>query len=912
MKTPGPHIGSGDVSNNAASRAYLHTTMSDKDWNKDDGLLELSASEIVRKKKASPATSKEASDDDMLSLDGPGSSQKNGKKPKRRRGCLGTILYFFGMLFLLGVLGAAGGGYMLYQWVADDLPSFSKIADYRPPLVTTVLARDGSVIGQLYRERRFLVTLDQLPKFVPQAFLAVEDDQFYNHPGVDIKAIIRAAIANFQHGSTKQGGSTITQQVVKRLMLTPEKSYERKLKEAILAYRLEKQLSKDDILNLYINQIFLGNNTYGVEAAARVYFAKNAKDLTIAEAALIAGLGQSPSAYNPYRNPSAAENRQHHVLRRLRDLGWISDAEYDEAINQKLEYKAMQSSNPDGGWYLEEVRRLLVEMFSEENCKKNGYDFGLYGEDAVYELGLTVHTAMDPVQQKAANEGLRHGLEDATKRHGWLGPVKHLEPSEYREFLQKKDFQLSDLDDDGWALALVTGVTKAGADVLLSETQRGYVNVRTMNWARKPNKRVAGSVTAVVVRDATKVVKPGDVIWVSRDKSAPAKQSTPKKKTSKDVVEAPAGAKDTVIRPHEPVIALRLQQYPDVQGAMVSIEPESGDVVAMVGGYAFGSGGSQFNRVTQAQRQPGSSFKPIVYSAALDNGFTPASMLLDAPIILIDKWTKKAWRPRNDDGKFDGPMPLYRALARSRNLCTVRVAQQMGVEHIIARAKALRLSPDFPATLAISLGAVAVSPLNLAQAYTAFANGGKVSSPRFITSIQGPWGNTIYECPSESVQAITPQNAYVMANLLKGVVNFGTGGKAKVLNRPMGGKTGTTNEENDAWFIAVMPYLVTATYIGYDQLQPMGRGETGSGAALPAYLYYAKEALKAYPPDDFPRPEGIVFADAGGGISMPFIEGTEPGTGYGMDAMEGGLDPEEAQEAAEQAQQGEDLLKGLF
>ncbi len=836
---------------------------------------------------------KDADDDDILTLDDPVSTPNGAKKPKKpkKRGFFRKLLYFFFSLMLLGALCAAGGGYMLYQWVSDDLPSFSKIADYRPPLVTTVLARDGSVIGQLYRERRFLVTLDQLPRFVPLSFLAVEDDQFYNHPGVDIKAIIRAAIANFQHGSTRQGGSTITQQVVKRLMLTPEKSYERKLKEAILAFRLEKQLSKDDILTLYINQIFLGNNAYGVEAAARVYFAKNARDLTIAEAALIAGLGQSPSAYNPYRNPEAAENRQRHVLRRLRDLGWISDAEYDEAVNQKLEYRAMPSSNPDGAWYLEEVRRQLVEMFSEENCKRNGYDFGIYGEDAVYELGLTVHTAMDPVQQKAANDGLRHGLEDAAKRHGWLGPVKHLEPSEYAEFLQKKGFELSDLDDDGWAQALVTAVTKSGADVLLSEEQRGHVSVSTMNWARKPNKKVAGSVTATVIRDATRVLKVGDVIWVSRD-NAPKKNA--KSAASSDV------------------IALRLQQYPDVQGAMVSIEPQSGDVVAMIGGYAFGSGGSQFNRVTQAQRQPGSSFKPIVYSAALDNGFTPASMLLDAPIILIDKWTKEAWRPRNDDGKFDGPMPLYRALARSRNLCTVRVAQQMGIEHVIARAKALRLAADFPATLSISLGAVAVSPLNMAQAYTAFANEGKVSSPRFITSIQGPWGNTIYECPSESVQAITPQNAYVMAKLLEGVVNFGTGGKARALGRPIGGKTGTTNDENDAWFIGVTPHLVTATYIGYDQLQSMGRGETGSGAALPAYLYYAQEGLKAYPPDDFPQPEGIVFADAGGGVSMPFIEGTQPGTGYGLNALDGGLDPEAAERAAEQAQQGEDLLREMF
>ncbi|MGN1038959.1 MAG: penicillin-binding transpeptidase domain-containing protein, partial [Mailhella sp.] len=382
------------------------------------------------------------------------------------------------------------------------------------------------------------------------------------------------------------------------------------------------------------------------------------------------------------------------------------------------------------------------------------------------------------------NEGLRHGLEDATKRRGWLGPVKHLEPSEYAEFLKRKGFRLSDLDS-GWAQALVTKVGKSGADVMLSETQRGYVSVKSMNWARKPNKKVAGSVSAVVQRDATKVVKPGDVIWVSRD-TTPASEGRKKQKAAVPVVEPPKNQPDSSL-PYGDVIPLRLQQCPDVQGAMISIEPESGDVVAMVGGYSFGSAASQFNRATQAQRQPGSSFKPIVYSAALDNGFTAASMLLDAPIILIDKWTQKAWRPGNSDGKFLGPMPLYRALALSRNLCTVRVTQQIGVEHIIARAKALRLTPDFPSTLSICLGAVAVSPLNMAQAYTAFANEGKVSSPRFITSIQGPWGNTIYECSPESVEAITPQNAYVMAKLLEGVVNEGTGGKARSLKRPIGG-----------------------------------------------------------------------------------------------------------------------------
>ncbi|MBQ8744448.1 MAG: PBP1A family penicillin-binding protein, partial [Mailhella sp.] len=765
----------------------------------------------------------------------------------------------------------------------------------------------------------------------------VEDDQFYNHPGVDIKAIVRAAIANFQTGRTAQGGSTITQQVVKRLMLTPEKSYERKLKEAILAYRLEQQLSKDDILTLYINQLFLGNNAYGVEAAARVYFAKHANELTIAEAALIAGLGQSPSAYNPYRNPKAAEKRQQHVLRRLRDLGWISDAQYDEAVHQKLEYKAMQSTNPTGGWYLEEVRRQLVDMFSEENAAKLRVDFGLYGEDAVYELGLTVHTAMDPFQQEAAHKALRRGLEEATKRHGWRGPHDRLEPGEYDKFLKEKRFELEDLDEGGWARALVTKVTAKYADVKLSPEHKGRVDVSSMKWARVPNKKVRPDPNHAYVTDVRKLLKPGDVIWVSRGTEKPADKSAKDKKT-----------KDTDLIP------LLLQQLPDVQGAMVSIEPKTCDVVAMVGGYAFGSSGSQFNRVTQAMRQPGSAFKPVVYSAALDQGFTPTSMLLDAPIIIIDKWTKEVWRPGNDDGKFLGPMPLWQALARSRNLCTIRVVQEMGVKHVIARAKSLMLAPEFPPNLAISLGAVAVTPLNMAQAYTAFANEGKVSSPRMITRIQGPWGNTIYEAPSEHVEAITPQNAYVMANLLKGVVRSGTGWKARVLERPLGGKTGTTNEENDAWFIGVTPHLVTATYLGYDQLQSMGRGEGGSGAALPAYLHYAKVALEAYPPDDFMKPEtGIVDVTIDENLTLPFYEGTEPFTGYGIDAM-GGTDggeeevgadllgvpltredqtmttPEgqvipipleilarqqqaqDRRKAEEQAQQGEDLLKELF
>lgn len=813
--------------------------------------------------------------------------QGHSPRPRKRHGFFWGLIKATVILGLIGCAAGAAAGAGLYMWASNDLPSFSRIADYRPPLVTTVLARDGSLIGELYRERRYLLTLDEMPAFVPRAFLAIEDDEFYSHPGIDFKAIIRAALTNFQTGEKSSGGSTITQQVVKRLMLTPEKSYERKLKEMILAHRLEEQFSKDEILNLYLNQIFFGNNAYGVEAAARTFFAKHASDLTLAEAALLAGLPNAPSRYNPYRNPEAAQARQRLVLRRMRDLGWVSDAEYDEAYYQPLEYASMSTGmGREGGWYLEEVRRQLIELFNEQNAPLYGFDSGLFGEDVVYEAGLTVRTSMDPLQQKAADAALRKGLEDAAKRHGWLGPVEELEPSQYNAFLDRHSFTPANLEKDAWVLALVNSVDKRGADVSLGHAYKGRVSVSTMNWARKPNKRVAGSLSATVIHDATTVLKPGDVIWVSLNEQPPAKGQPP--------FNLADASPDTVI-------PLRLQEYPDVQGAMVSIEPQTGDVVAMVGGYSFGYQGSQFNRATQAQRQPGSSFKPIVYSAALDNGFTAASMVLDAPILIINEWTRQAWRPRNFEGDFEGPMRLVRALARSRNLCTVRVVQQMGIQAVIDRAKALGLTPDFPAEMAISLGAVAVSPLNMTQAYTAFANGGQVATPRFIQSIQGPWGNTIYEKQPELRQAISPENAYVMASMLKAVVNMGTGTKAKVLERPVGGKTGSTNDENDAWFLGVTPYLVTGTYIGYDQVQPMGRGETGSGAALPVYVDYARTALEAYPPDDFATPDDIVFATVDG-LSLPFIPGTQPGTGYGMDAMGG----------APEAEHGEDLLKQLF
>lgn len=800
-----------------------------------------------------------------------------------------------GALLLVGIVVSGLALFALYQWAVADLPSITRLGDYRPPLATSVYARDGSLMGLFYNEKRFLVPLNELPAYVPRAFLAVEDSDFYKHGGVDPVAIIRAFVVNMRSGKASQGGSTITQQVIKRLLLSPERTYERKIKEAILAYRLERYLSKDEILTIYLNQTFLGANAYGVEAAARTYFGKNAKDLTLAESALIAGLPQAPSGYNPLRNPEAARSRQEHVLQRLRELAWVSEEEYQTAMKQPLVYKSMpENLGWEGAWYLEEVRRQLVDMFSEHNAKALGLKLPLYGEQAVYELGLSVQAALEPKAQFAADAALRKGLEAADKRHGWRGAQEKLAPEKINEFVGQLKFAPADLLNGAWTRAVVTAVTEKGADVRLG-TYKGFVDVKTMSWARVPNPKISAA-GAASVRDARKVLAVGDVIWVSA--SMPVDPRTKEAAPYDPAAVAP-----------DKVLPLALQQYPEVQGAIASLEPETGDVVALVGGYSFAQ--SQFNRATQAKRQPGSSFKPIVYSAALDNGYTPATIVLDAPVVQVDEATSQMWRPNNFEKNFRGPMPLRTALALSRNLVTVRITQQIGPEAVVQRAKELGYESTFPPYLSISLGSVEVTPLNHAQAYAAFANGGRRIKPRLILSVRDFWGNALYAPePDAGEQAISPQNAYIMSYLLKEVVNAGTGSRAQVLKRPVGGKTGTSNDEQDAWFVGMTPHLVTSVYVGYDQVRPMGKQEIGGTVALPIFVDYAKTAFEAYPPDDFPEPPEIVFqtvdrytgrpSSGANAISMPFYEGTGPDA-QGDDA---------APEAT--IQQSEDLLKQLF
>ncbi len=748
------------------------------------------------------------------------------------------VLKILAVLFVLGVFLVAGAGVGLYYWAQEDLPGFTKLSDYSPALATTVRARDGRILGYFYREKRFLIPLSMMSPITVKAFLASEDSGFYQHEGVDLPGIFRAAVKNVVAGSIVQGGSTITQQVIKSMLLTPERSYERKIKEIILAYRLEKYLTKDEILTIYLNQIYLGAKAYGVEAAAREYFGVSASQLTLAQAAMLAGLPKAPSRYSPYGNPERARERQLYVLSRLRDLGWISPAEFEAAVNEPLEYKAQEDPSwRIGPYYLEEVRRQLVEM---------------YGEDKVYAGGLQVRTAVDMDHQVIADQALREGLRETSKRHGWQGPVMTLEPSGYEEFLRGQ--RVDELKAGDWAQAVVTGVEKAGAKVRFG-THSGIVPVASMEWARIPNPKLAPE-EAGKVSDARKVLRPGDVIWVAVVE------------TSED-------------KPWK----LALEQEPKVEGALVSMDPRTGEVLALCGGYDFFR--SQFNRATQALRQPGSAFKPIVYSAALDNGFTAASIVLDAPIIYEDG-SGEMWKPENFEGIFYGPTLLRTALVKSRNLVTIRVAQQVGIRKIIERGQAMGLTGIMEPNLSLALGSGQFSPLNMCQAYSAFARGGSYIKPRFIESVVSPWGDQLYTASPETGEAMPPETAYIISNLLQQVIQDGTGARAKSLGRPLAGKTGTTNDEQDAWFMGFSPYLLTGVWVGYDQIRPMGKYETGARAALPIWIDYRGKVEPKYPVENFTAPPGIVMArvDARTGLlagpgtaeayMLPFQNGTEP------------------------------------
>ncbi|OGP90866.1 MAG: hypothetical protein A2157_05320 [Deltaproteobacteria bacterium RBG_16_47_11] len=604
-------------------------------------------------------------------------------------------------------------GFLSYFYFASDLPSIETLKTYTPPTVTKLFSDDGEIIGEFSSEKREIASLDRMPVHLVQAFVASEDTRFFQHKGLDYLAILRALFRNIFSGEIVQGGSTITQQVVKSLLLSPEKRLSRKIREAILAYRIEKYLSKEEILHLYLNQIYLGHGAYGVAAATENYFGKSVEDLTLAESAMLAGLPQAPSKTSPATHPEQAKRRQSYVLRRMVEEGFISEKELQNALNVSV--KIVSRQNPfleKAPYFVEQVRRYIEEK---------------YGKEALYRGGLQVYTTIDLTAQRIAQEALETGLREIEKR-------------------QK---------------------------------------------------------------------------YSSSERVSP------------------------------------------IEGALISIDLETGYVRAMVGGRDFKK--SQFNRAIQARRQTGSAFKPIVYASALDKGYTPATLIVDSPIIF--KWGDKKWKPKNFEGKFYGPITFRNALTHSVNTVTVKIAQGVGVDYIRDYAKHLGISSSLHNNLSLALGTSSLSLYELTKAYAIFANQGKAFSPFLVKKILDRHGNLIEENPPffylkespQDEQLISPQTAYLMTHLLEGVVQHGTGWRAKALGRPVAAKTGTTDQFFDAWFIGYTPEFITGVWVGFDDEKSIGENETGSRAASPIWIAFMSKLLKDKPVRDFAVPEGIEF-----------------------------------------------------
>ena len=744
----------------------------------------------------------------------------------------------------IGLLGLSLVAFVgLYLWASSALPRIDSVKDYSPPVATTVYTSQEKVLGYFFKEKRFLLRLREMSPWLPKAFIAAEDREFRQHPGVDFTSIIRAALANLKAGHIVQGGSTISQQVIDAILMDTGKSYLLKFKEAVLAYQLDQRLTKDQILTIYLNQIYLGEQAYGVEAAARTYFGKHAKELNLAEAALIAGLPRAPALYNPYENPQAARARQRYVLDQMSSAGMITPGEYTRALHRELDFRRMADPTwSRAGHALQTVRNRLLERFDRKR---------------VYRGGLRVFTSLSLSHHRAARESLRKGLQAISKRRGWRGPIKHLPRERFSEFLRQSDKDTPDLKKDDWIKGLVTRVDKRGATLRFGD-KTGVIGVETMEWTRPINPEIAPS-EAPQIRNARKVLERGDVVRAS-------------------IVSKPDEAQDKW--------RLALQQRPQVQGALISLEPETGRIRSLIGGYSFSH--SQFNRAVQAQRQPGSAFKPVTYVAALKEGYTAASPLVDAPVVLPGARSQTAWKPRNYSLRVRGKVLLRTALVHSINRATIRLAQEIGIGRIIDQAKSLGFSGPFPHNLTIAIGSLEVSPLSLTQAYTAFARDGMMIEPSLINRIEDSWGRTIREVNPATNRAISPQTAYIMTELLRQVVMDGTGRRVKKLDRPAAGKTGTTNNQKEAWFVGYTPNLLTTVYCGFDEPRSMGRYETGSRAASPIWLHYMQKVVPKYPKRNFHKPEGMVMAEiaaqsgnlagskSGKSFFLPFRKGNVP------------------------------------
>lgn len=765
------------------------------------------------------------------------------------------LSWLFGFGVFCGLIALVGGGTYIYL-VSEDLPDYTVLKDYQPPVTTRVHAADGTLLAEFARERRLFQPIETIPPHVIQAFLSAEDKDFYSHFGIDVAGVIRAARDNIEGmlngDSGLVGASTITQQVAKNFLLTSEQTWDRKIREAILALRIENTFSKDKILELYLNEIFLGLNSYGVAAAALNYFDKALYELSYSEAAYLAALPKGPANYHPFRRPQAAIERRNWVLDRMVENGYLTfeEGEAYKAENLNVVPRRGGSQLYAAEYFTEEVRRQLGS---------------LYGEDQLYGGGMSVRTSLDPRLQALARKALMDGLIRFDQARGFHGVVATIETEGDWGLELSKIAPLRDVPE--WQLAVVLRMENNLAHIGL----RPEIDVDGRVESARTEGQLPGPEVSWVSQPLSQILSVGDVIYVE-----------------------PVAGKEGVYT---------LRQVPEIEGGLVAMDPRTGRVVAMVGGFSFAE--SEFNRATQAMRQPGSAFKPFVYAAALDNGYTPASVVLDAPLEIVND-DGSVWRPENYAQQFYGPQTLRRGIELSRNVMTVRLAKDLGMPMIAEYARLFGIYDNMMPVLSMALGSGETTVLRLTAAYATIANGGRKITPTLIDRIQDRYGNTIYRhdericdgCEQAEwtgqgepyiidnrPQILDPMTAYQITSMMEGVVQRGTGTAVSRLNRPVAGKTGTTNDYKDAWFVGFTPELAVGVYVGYDIPRSMGRSSTGGELAAPIFADFMEAALAGQPPTPFNVPAGMQLewidpatgvAIAGGGVREAFKPGTGP------------------------------------
>jgi len=782
-----------------------------------------------------------------------------------------VIKFFMKLVFgliMTAVLAAAGVVALGIWYFGRDLPDYQQLVDYQPAIVTRVHAGDGRLLAEYATERRVFVPVAEVPPLVIHAFLAAEDRNFYSHIGIDPLAMLRAAATDVARISAKRrpvGASTITQQVAKNFLVGSELSYQRKIKEALVALKMEKALSKERVLELYLNEIYLGGGAYGVAAAALNYFDKSLDQLTVEEAAFLAALPKAPNNYNPQRYPEAAKTRRDWVVERMLDAGFITAEQAEKALRVPIQLRHRDETEVvTASYFAEEVRRELLQR---------------YGEKALYQSGLSVRTSLDPRLQVIADQSLRNGLVAYDRRHGYRGPVARIDTNgDWRTRLVTVAPPAGS-NDARWKLAVVLAMTAESASVGLADGTRGSILFEDMRWARKV---LGEDQLGPVPRQPADVLKVGDVVLVEPIVTRSGK---------------------------DPIFTL--VQIPEISGALVAMDPHTGRVLAITGGFSYEM--SQFNRATQAVRQTGSAIKPFVYMAALDHGYTPSTVVLDAPIVIDQGPGLPKWKPGNYEHKFFGPQTLRVGLEHSHDLMTVRMGAAVGLEAVAKDVEAFGIMDKMPRQYSMLIGATETTPLKLTTAYAMLVNGGKKITPTLIDRIQDRNGVTIYradqrqcdECanvewksqaPPElednRPQVADPRTSYQVVSMLQGVVERGTGHVIASLNRPLAGKTGTTNASNDTWFVGFSPDLTVGVFVGYDQPRGLGRHETGGTVAAPVFRDFMAAALKDQPAIPFRIPPGIELVRVNvetGQLARPgekqviyeaFKPGTEP-TGEG-------------------------------